>query len=194
MVNDLMPDGYSRSNWMNGLGEMSKYNARHILSAFAVFGIPQVYLDVGCGDGTMVRTAQALGIDAFGIDQLVEPNWGEKFINANLVDYIKLPYQAQLVTCFEVAEHIHESAHATLCNTIADNLQGGGHFLLFSAARPGQNGTGHVACRPAEYWHNEFLLRNLSYNNVMTMTLAAIWSRIGTPLNYLYDNLMVFEK
>jgi len=187
-------DGISWETWMNGLSEMDLHNIRHILSAIALLGIPDSYLDVGCGTGIMVRVAEKLGVTAFGVDQLVNENWPKNFYHENLVNRFLLPEPVELVTSFEVAEHIHESAHANFCDTLCNNLKPGHHFLLFSAARPGQAGNGHVACRPAEYWHQEFILRGLSYNGHITMNLALIWSNIGSSLQYMWDNLMVFEK
>lgn len=194
-MSDITYDGYSKSNWLAGLSEMDGYNTRHILTALSLLGFPKSYLDVGCGTGVMVKVAEKLGIRAYGVDQLVDETWPANFYHKNLVDRFELPDgPVDLVTSFEVGEHLHETAHATYCGTLCDNLAPGHHFLLFSAARPGQDGTGHVACRPAEYWHKEFILRGLSYNAVMTMELGLVWAHIGSPLNYMYDNLMIFEK
>jgi len=189
-------DGFPGYKWLAGLAEMDQHNIRHLLAMFALFGIPESYLDVGCGTGIMVKTAMKLGVRAAGVDQLVTPEWGEGFYHKNLVDSFVLPGgPVDIVSSFEVGEHIHASAHATFCETLCGNLKSGGnHWLIFTAARPGQAGTEHVACRPAEYWHNEFLLRGTSYSAVKTMNLALLWSNIGSPLNYLVDNLMVFEK
>jgi hypothetical protein len=189
-------DGFSSEKWMKGLTEMDAYNTKHLLSLFALFGIPDSYMDAGCGTGIMVRRARQLGVKAYGIDQLVADDWGPEFFHRNLVDPFELPDgPVDMVSSFEVAEHLHESAHATYCDTLCKNLKGGGHhFLIFSAARPGQDGTGHVACRPAEYWHKEFILRGLAYQGLLTMNLGLIWSNIASPLNQLWDNVMVFEK
>lgn len=189
-------DGYTDELWKNGLTPNDKYNQRHLLALFAFLGIPDSYADFGCGTGAMVKTAQILGSHAYGVDQLVDDTYPSGFYHANLVDSFTLPNgPVDLLTCFEVAEHLHESAHHTFCDTLCDNLKsGGGKYLIFSAARPGQGGTGHVACRPAEYWHNEFLLRKVGYNDFLTMGIAHVFSRINTPLNYFWDNLMVFEK
>jgi cyclopropane fatty-acyl-phospholipid synthase-like methyltransferase len=187
-------DGYSRESWISGLTPTDDANVRHLLCAFARLGIPRSYLDIGCGTGAMVNAARKLGVDAFGVDQLVDDTWPTYFHHRNLVDYFKLPEPVELVTCVEVAEHIHESAHSTLCDTICDNLAQGGNYLIFCAARPGQGGTGHIACRPAEYWGEQFVLRGLSQNLYLTMNLGLLFSNINTSLNYWHDNLMVWEK
>ena len=190
-------DGESHENWMNGLGSMDRWNIKHILSLFALMDVPPVFLDVGCGNGRMVKTARQLGSEAYGVDQLVEPDWEPYFFHKNLVDYFELPdgKKADIVTSFETAEHIHESAHAHLCDTLCNNLKSGtDKYLVFCAARPGQQGTGHIACRPAEYWAQEFILRGLTANDIMTSRLALIWSKIYSPLGYFSENLMVFHK
>jgi cyclopropane fatty-acyl-phospholipid synthase-like methyltransferase len=188
-------DGVPRETWINGLTETDKYNVKHTLALFALLGVPESYMDAGCGTGAMVKTAQRLGVRAYGLDQLVEPEWGEGFYHVNLVDRFLLPEPVDVVTSFEVAEHLHESAHSTFCDTLCDNLKiGAGHHLVFSAARPGQGGTGHIACKPAEYWHNEMILRGLTYNAFMTLRLAHLFSNIESPLNYLWDNLIVFTR
>lgn len=189
----MLYDGESRKTWIDGLTPTDDYNVRHLLTIFARLGIPKTYLDIGCGTGMMVRTARLLGVESFGIDQLVEPDWPAYFFHLNLVDYFKLSEPVELVTCFEVAEHIHESAHATLCDTIVDNVAPGG-TLLFSAARPGQLGTGHVSLRPAEYWGHQFTLRKMTQDALLTMNLALLFSNIHSPLNYFWDNLQVWVK
>lgn len=187
-------DNVSKETWMNGLSWQSQHNSRHILSLFSIYGIPETYLDVGCGDGAMVRTARLLGVRAYGVDQLVDDAWEKYFFHENLVNKFVSPEPVRIVTSFEVGEHIHESAHATYCETLCSNLdKSPGSLLVFCAARPGQAGAGHIANRPAEYWHNEFMIRGLSYHGDATLRLAHIWSQMLSPLNYMWDNLMVFS-
>ena len=189
-------DGESHENWMRGLESMDRWNRKHLLAMFALLDVPATYLDVGCGNGRMVNVAKQLGVDAFGVDQLVEPDWPPYFFHKNLVDYFELPdgKKADIITCIEVAEHIHKSAHPTLADTLCKNLAlGDNKFLVFSAARPGQGGTGHIACRTNDYWAEEFILRGLTANDQVTMNLALLMAKIKSPLNYFADNLMVFN-
>ena len=194
-------DGRDPKIWMDGLKEMDINNTRHILSLFGFLGIPESYLDVGCGTGVMVKIAKKLGVRAYGLDQLVDPtdkiNWPDGFVHLNLVDYWKAPEPVDIVTCFEVAEHIHPSAHGTLCKTLCDNLkEGPKHYIIFSAARPGQIGAGHIAdaCRPAQYWHDQLIEHNVHYDREATMNLALLWSNTRSNLDYMWNNLICFQR
>ena len=188
-------DGVPTEQWLDGLHAESKYNTKHILSAFAYFGIPSSFLDVGCGDGTMVNIARKLGVEAYGIDQLVQPDWPTYFFHHNLVDAFRLPEPVDMVFCTEVAEHIHESAHSTLMDTLIENMKSGSQArLIFTAAHPGQDGTGHVATRSAFYWRTEFTARGLTFHRIDTINLALLWTNIESALGHLAANLQVFEK
>lgn len=184
--------------WLDGLQKMDPYNIKHLLVTFAYFGIPESMMDVGCGTGIMVKTAQKLGVRAYGLDQLVHPDWGisgEGFYHQNLVDFWKAPEPVDIVFCIEVAEHLHASAHSTLCKTLCENIkEGPDHHLIFSAARPGQAGAGHIACRPNYEWHREMIANHMSWNKEATMNLALLYSNCRSPLDYFYDNLMVFSR
>ena len=194
-------DGRPIEEWMDGLKEMDLNNIRHLLSLFGFLGIPESYLDVGCGTGIMVKIAQKLGVRSYGIDQLVDEsdkvNWPDGFHHINLVDFWEAPEPVDVVTCVEVAEHIHPTAHATLCRTLCQNIkEGPDHYLIFSAARPGQLGAGHFpdACRPAEYWHEQMLVYNMHFDKEATMNLALLFSNTRSNLNYWWDNLIVFQR
>ena len=131
-TDDVLYDGHSNQEWMEQLDKMDDWNTRHLLSLFALFGIPKSFLDVGCGTGIMTLTAQGMGIKAYGVDQLVDDKWPKNFYHYNLVNLFKLPESVEMVVSFEVAEHLHESSHATFCDTLCENLKRGNHFLIFS--------------------------------------------------------------
>jgi len=188
-------DGVPAEQWLDGLNAESKHNTKHVLAAFAYFGIPASFLDVGCGDGIMVQVARMLGVEAYGVDQLVQEGAPPYFFYHNLVDAFRLPKPVDIVMCIEVAEHIHETAHSTLMDSLVENMKAGvSAKLIFSAASPGQDGTGHVATRPAFYWRTELTARGLTYSRMDTINLALLWAHIQSPLGHLASNLQVFEK
>ena len=187
-------DGIAREAWLKELVEQHPWNVRHALAAFSLLGVPSSLLDIGCGDGAVCETARALGCSTIGVDQLVEePMPG--YFNANLVERFVAPFPMHMVWCIETAEHLDSSAHATLCDTLTENLmEGRGNYLVFSAAYPNQGGMGHVSERPSKYWLDQFSLRELGFRKDLTVSLALLWSNIGSPLYWLASNVMVFEK
>ena len=141
-------DGVPAEEWIHGLKEMHDNNIKHILSTFAYFGVPKSFLDVGCGDGVAVETARALGAVGFGVDQIVQEDWPDYYFYQNLVDAFRLPEPVDMIYTLEVAEHLHETAHGTFLDTLTKNLADGG-IPVFTAALPGQDGTGHTSHAPS---------------------------------------------
>lgn len=191
-------DGRTENEWIDELARGGNWMKRHALAAFALLERPQSLLDVGCGLGDVVQVAGNLGVRAFGVDQLIskdEPPEGGGFFHHNLVEKFTLVKPVTMVWCTEVAEHLDPSAHATLCDTCADNLlEGRGNYLIFSSAHPSQGGTEHLSERPAKYWKDQFAMRQLGYRHDLTVNLALLWSNLGSPLYWLAANVMVFEK
>lgn len=178
--------------WLEGLKKFDEQNRNIILAVFSVFGVPQSYLDIGCGSGIMVRTARDLGVQAFGVDQIHHPE--VYFFQHNLAaPFGDLRSQCDLVTSLEVAEHIEESGADVFCDTITEYLVPHG-LLIFTAAMPGQPGHNHLNCQPAEYWRKKFYDRGLNYDAARTYRLALAWSITYMSQHHLEANLQIFEK
>ena len=178
-------------DYLKLLAENDVWNHRHIMTFFGAFGIPDSYTDFGCGTGAMVQLATKIGVDAMGIDiHDYEAPWYHK---ANLERKFKMEKQSQLVTCLEVAEHIHPQADITFVETVAKHVRVGG-LLVFSAAHPGQEGEDHVNTRSAIYWRTKFHNQCLNYQIEQSTRLAMLWSNINSPLYWLAANVMVFNK
>ena len=110
-------------------------------------------VDVGCGTGVWLHHFQLCGVDhVVGIDGgepssllQIDPN---NFISADLRQPFPVSTSYDLAICLEVAEHLPadsaQSFISELCK-LSDKI-------VFSAAIPGQGGTGHLNERWPGYW------------------------------------------
>lgn len=179
------------TRWLAGLAEFDAYNVRHLLAMFALFGLPDSYLDVGSGTGAMVRAARQLGVEAWGVDRLPRPeSW---LLERDLAEPLDLQAQYRIVSCIEVAEHLPNQATEQLCFTLARHVRLGG-ILIFTAALPGQQGDGHQVLQPPVWWRERLTQQGLTYCHGLTVKLALLWSNIWTPLGHLPANLQVFSR
>jgi tetratricopeptide (TPR) repeat protein len=138
----------------------STASSRVIVPMLAALTHPRSVLDVGCGVGGWVGTWLDSGADAVGVDgdyvprdQLCIP--ADRFINHDLSTPLDLGRRFDLVTCLEVAEHLPEQD----AQTIVDSLCQHADVIAFSAAVPGQGGTGHVNERWPTFWAELFANR-----------------------------------
>lgn len=167
--------------------------------AFALFrfGMPSSMIDVGCGDGHLVQLAAALGIKAVGIDATLPREVSVGFNGALLVRHdLRQPFTApvlpaELVLCLEVAEHIEEACADVLCATL-DRLTE--RMLLFSAATPGQGGSGHVNEQEHQYWRDHLSRRGFYEDCSGTLALRWAWSELSPTAWWYGKNAMCFRR
>lgn len=179
------------TRWLNGLREFDVGNRLALLALFAGFGIPNSYLDVGCGSGAMVNLARALWVDAYGVDIL--PHDDSHFYKHDLNLPFDLKRQFDLVTSIEVVEHIRPESEGALSDTLVRHVAPGGRLVL-TAAPPGQDGDGHVNCQPKKYWRDRMETRGLKYSEVDTRRLYALWHHTHWATHWCEDNLQVFQR
>ena len=75
-----------------------------------------------------------------------------EFLGMDLAREFPQPIEADLAVCLEFAEHMpNNKAH-----DIVDFLARSANVVLFSAAIPGQMGSGHINCKPPRYWKGLF--------------------------------------
>ncbi|WP_162877238.1 glycosyltransferase [Mycobacterium persicum] len=137
----------------DGQAAGSSASAMVMVPMLAALTRPSSVLDVGCGVGGWVATWLDNGVDAIGVDgdyvpraQLCIP--ADRFIDHNLTTPLDLGRRFDLVTCLEVAEHLRPEA----AETLVDSLCRHGDVIVFSAAVPGQGGTGHINERWPSFW------------------------------------------
>ncbi len=93
-----------------------------------------------------------------------------------------------VVTCFEVLEHIPEKFVDICVNSLCQM----GETVIFSAAQPGQDGYGHVNEQPKAYWVEKFDEHGMRYSVEKQLHLTAHW-RAGDVKSWYWKNLLVFE-
>ena len=158
---------------------------------------PKSVIDVGCAIGDLVEYFLEKGLDAYGLEgtENIIPwikisQWRLYFKDLRMK--IDLGKKFDLVTCFEVFEHI-EPEYADI---LLANLTGMSDRLLISAAPPGQGGHYHVNCQPINYWNEKFDL--LCYKpdaNIVTKIRERLAPWKHKPgVKAIYQNLAYFER
>lgn len=150
-------------------------------------------VDFGCGVGTWlfaikshVKTSDVLGLD-FGEpakEQLkINP---EEYRKADLSEPIILDKMYDLCISLEVAEHIDQ----TRADVFIDNLTKASDIILFSAALPGQGGTGHVNEQRLSYWVEKFSRRGFELYDIIR---PYFWNNEAIKAHYR-QNMVLFCK
>lgn len=161
---------------------------------------PESVIDWGCGSGFMLE-----GLHNHGITELCGIEGSEEvkpFIVPELKDKIHivdvLLYQSgvyDLAISVEVAEHLHEKDAGRFVNTVCGSAS---KWVWWTAAQPGQGGTGHINCQPLSYWEavfSEIGLFKPDWELTYTIKQAMLQNHqlcLGFP--WLRDNLIIFRR
>lgn len=136
----------------------SMVSAQHILQPVFQHLQHRSVVDFGCGTGTWLWVAQALGAESIlGYDGDYVPREllmipERCFVPTNLEQRFIVPQKYDLAISMEVAEHLPSDS----ADTFVENIAGSSDTVLFSAAHPGQGGTDHINEQPVEYWIEKF--------------------------------------
>lgn len=176
----------------HSFSEETPHLIRVTLATFGLFGLPERFLDVGCGMGQCVETARKLGVSAQGVELYPRTGLIQHDLRKPLPKVF--PLGADMVFCWEVAEHLPEESGDVLAQSLADNLAPGG-LLIFTAAIPTQGGLGHINCQLPWYWMDKFSRFRLNRSIQGTAALAFLWEYAASAAMYhLRQNLTVFTK
>lgn len=165
---------------------------RALNTAFA----PDSVIDVGCAIGDyVVYWRKHLNVKAYGIEGSENARdyfLTDKIFILDLREPIRLSMTVDLVTCFEVAEHI-EPEYA---NQFLENLVLLSKKVVMSAACPGQAGHYHVNCQPREYWIERMEYLGYTYDETFVRMIRSLWEpwRRKKEMSSYYRNLFYFEK
>ena len=147
---------YSRP-FYEGIGPGSEASARRILPVVLELTRPSSPVDVGCGDGSWLRVLRELEVE-----EVVGVNgpWAleglkidrASFVPADLSSPLGLGRHFDLAISLEVAEHLPAAAAPRFVQQLTELAP----VVLFSAAVPGQGGTGHINEQWPDHWAELF--------------------------------------
>ena len=146
-------------------------SAREIIPTICEILKPQSVVDVGCGLGTFLKVFKDEGVKRLvGIDgNWVNPSSLQKnisiseFISADLEREVNLDEQFDLAISLEVAEHISEKSSGVFIRSLTKLSK----VIVFSAAVPGQKGSGHINEQWPDYWRKKFDHHNYEFHDVI---------------------------
>lgn len=186
--------------------EYDKYNNNQIEERKKVFNFgladfisqklkPKSVFEFGCGLGLYLdHIAKSTNAsDLHGIEPNGMPsNTNKVFIHA--IDIVRdgipisLLKNFDLVYSIEVLEHIEQKYHDDIILFLSKICE---RVFVFSAAQPGQEGVGHISCRPQEEWID--LISSNGFKLCRQQTFKIRQACDKKNLNHR-NNLLVFKK
>lgn len=177
---------YGRIGAEDGAGRRAV--VRHLVDLAPVRSV----LDVGCGTGQWLAAFRSCGVeDLVGIDGPWVPRQLLAVPEAHvLVQDLTRPEppgrRFDLAVCLEVAEHLSAGSAAGLVDLLVEAAP----LVLFSAAVPGQGGSGHVNEQWPPYWASRFAERGYV---VVDALRPVLWDDERVP-PYMRQNLLVYAR
>jgi glycosyltransferase involved in cell wall biosynthesis len=157
---------------------------------------PSTIIDIGCGPGIYVHSLRDVGINANGIDIDDRILHDPYLFKADILEYAQddrePTWTSDLVLCLEVAEHIDPQYSDMIVRSVCKAINPGG-ILIWTAALPGQGGTGHVNCRPKSYWRTKFEGAGLIFDEAL-MNKCLNYLHSGKFMGWFSQNVLVFSK
>ena len=125
---------------------------------------PERVFDVGCALGSYLLAFKRLGCEVSGCDKYFDN--AKKYCDPEILPNLygadaglfwedSVEERFDLVECIEVAEHLPQT---NALNLVCNLCRASSKYIFFTAAQPGQRGTGHINCREKEYWIKMFNL------------------------------------
>jgi hypothetical protein len=161
-----------------------------------VFPHARRYIDIGAGSGAYAAALQARGkiVSVYEHSRLGRLLARQQGLDARPFDLASNTPDRRHVGpsdvgyCFEVAEHLPPNLGDRLVQFTAAVAE----TVVFTAAQPGQRGTGHVNEQPPDYWIRRFEQQGMSHRADLQERVAAGFA--GAPVEWLARNVLVFDS
>jgi hypothetical protein len=157
-----------------------------------VFRDASSYVDVGAGSCAYAAEASRRGHRAVAYER----SWLGRLIGRRCGADVRPfdlnsppePSRFDLAYSFEVAEHLPPA----LGDRLVEFLAASGNEILFTAAPPGQGGTGHINEQPPEYWQERFERHGRRLDAERTAQIRARLSAAGLRSHWLPPNATIY--
>lgn len=176
------------------LWEEYRAMARVLHEVFA----PKSCIDFGCGPGEIIGTLADLGTSVLGVDgsrsALDAANSRRMAIPILVEDLRTCTLRAQnvdLVLCLETAEHIPEGNADAMVSLVAGNVA---RWLVWSAAPPGQGGTGHINEQDEPYWVLKLETQGLRKHYALSRAMRLLFAQAAPRQPWYARTTMVLER
>jgi SAM-dependent methyltransferase len=154
------------------------------------------FVDVGAGSGAYAAEAQRRGHPTVAYEHSRFGRYlaARQGVDSRAFDLTRTPPAAvdggifDVAYCFEVAEHIP----AALGDRLVEFISTHGREVLFTAAHPGQGGTGHINEQTAGYWQERFARHGKQLDAGRTAAIRDALAAAGLQSRWLGENAMVF--
>lgn len=148
---------------------------------------PGRVIDVGCGEGHWLLAFEQLGAEVIGLDgsYVTSSPLGDRFLPHDLARPLPehLAGRFDLALSLEVAEHLPPARAAGFVRDLCQLAP----VVVFSAAIPGQGGTGHVNEQWPRYWTELFEAEGFAVSGALRFEL---WEDDRVE-NWYRQNLLV---
>jgi SAM-dependent methyltransferase len=168
--------------------EPSANAARAVVPTIAAIVKPASVIDIGCGTGSWLAAFgldDVLGVDAYVPDEALEIP-PERFVRTDLTSVFSAGRSFDLALSVEVGEHLPVEAAPLLVQT----LVGHSPAVVFSAAIPGQAGTGHVNGQWPDWWAGLFAEHGYQPCDCLRLRF---WDNPQVPYYYA-QNLILYAR
>lgn len=156
---------------------------------------PQSVIDYGCGCGFYLESALNKGVKdlkGYELSQIAlsyaHPSI-KKYISIEDCGRLIPTKKYDMVICVEVVEHIKPEDTDNILTNLKNSLGG---VLVFSAARIGQGGTGHINLRDRSFYVDWFEKNGLVADEELLNTVLYLWKDIDVP-DYIKNNLIILR-
>ncbi len=198
---------YKSEEWFKSLEYTDEWNIRAMFAVMAILGKPKTFIDIGCGNGTVVKLMKSLetvwdqetglpdysaGVELWLTEEM-RLDAKNRFSQADLREPYEHGGQFEMVISWEVGEHLPEESADVYCETLARHVYPGGH-LVFTAAASGQGGDHHINCQPQSYWSDKLEELGLVYDAGATGKIVTAWQWATGTCSWLPQNVMVFGR